>query len=157
MTYTPGSGRSSCTNSTFAVGNPSFRPRAAPGITLPDTAYGRQSSSSASRTRPDSRSSRIRLELTIAPPRRSGGTTSTSNPSSRPIRRSIPGEPVRFLPKVKSYPTVTKRARSRSWTTVRANSSGPIPPIAPVNGSTTMRSIPSFSILDAFSPNEVSS
>ena len=44
----------------------------------------------------------MRLELTIAPPRRSGGTTSTSNPSSLPILRSIPGDPVRFLPKVKS-------------------------------------------------------
>ena len=68
------------------------------------------------------------------------------------MRWSIPGDPVRFLPKVKSYPTVTHRARIRSWTIVRANSSGPIPPISPVNDSTTRTSIPSSSIREAFSP-----
>ena len=62
---------------------------------------------------------------------------------------------VRFRPKVKSYPTVTNRAESRPRITVRANSSGPIPPISPVNDSTTRASIPISSIRAAFSSGEV--
>jgi hypothetical protein len=94
----------------------------------------------------------MRLELTMAPPRIIGGTTSTVNPSSRPNSESVRGVPTRPFPKVKSYPPVTTRALSRSWSTDRAKSPGVIPPISPSNDSTTKMSIPSSSMRAAFSP-----
>ena len=124
----PSTGRQvSGVSATFAVGNPSSRPRRSPSTTTPRTSWGRPSSSAAPTTSPAARRCRTRVDEYGSWTGSDSGATSpspiTSKPRSAPMRSSSATLPPRRWPKWKSAPTTTSCAPSRPTSTSCTKSS----------------------------------